>query len=186
LSSKQTTTMSSQNVSNVLTAKLADTLLQFDAECVRKMEEYMQTSEYKQEGGFWKFSGRFGSQLPLIRLLANPEIKTYKDAHACCPGEFPLENITLVIQYKDKVLVDFWFTHMDHTQAHCKNNMEDCNGIPTITTSARGMIIYDRDIEPLLRTGFVSQTGCQFDSTVLVEDHYIVTQEMLAKMFLKQ
>ncbi|AYV76432.1 MAG: hypothetical protein Terrestrivirus6_58 [Terrestrivirus sp.] len=156
----------------------AETLLQVDAESPRKIEEYKQL-------GFLKFSDRFGSQLSLIRLLANPEIKTYEDAHACCPGVFPLKNITLVIQWKDNVLVDFWFTHMDRTQAHCKNNFDVYNGVPTITTFARGMIIYDRDIEQLLRTGFVHQTS-KIGSTVRIENHYIVTKEMLANIFLKQ
>ncbi|AYV76431.1 MAG: hypothetical protein Terrestrivirus6_57 [Terrestrivirus sp.] len=176
---------SSQNVSPVLTAELADELLQFDAECIRKMKEYKQTSEFEQEGGFWKFSGRSRTELPVIRLLANPETKTFDNSHAFSQKKRPLKNIILVVQYQNDVLTDFWFTHIDHTQSHCKNNFADHGGVPTITTSARGLIIYDHDIGPLLRTGFVSQTYRDGAETQ-VENHYVVIQEMLAKLFLKQ
>lgn len=170
----------------VLTAELADELLKLDAQIVQKALEYKKTTAYKSSGIFFGFSHWHISWLPLIRKLADPETKTYIATHDYDPNKkWDLTNIILVVTYKNGVLQDFWFTHITRTQTHCKNNLDDYGEVVAMTTSARGAIIYDRDIDLLLENGFVSQTWTS-GPEVTVENHYKVTPEMLAKFFLKQ
>lgn len=128
------------------------------------------------------------SWIPLMKLIADPNITTYMDKVLKVTQE--LNSIIIVVSYKNGSITDYWLTHNNGIpEIHSKKNLEidsyfntGKNKYDTISLSdiRRGSPLSTEEMKRLLEDKYIKQQF-KYGKSVFEEEHFLFNREEFTK-----